>query len=590
MKKNHRILVVEDSKYMNKVITKTLQNYGYDCSSVLDYESAKDILSHKVFDFIILDLNLPDAFGIDLVDGIIDKTDAKIFIFTSEIDIELREVLFRKGILDYLVKDKYFVDSIASIDHTIQSIEENNLKTVLVIDDSKFICHEVKKVLSVRNYNVLSAYNAKNGFDILLHNDINTIVLDMELPDKHGLDVLRDLKKMDSTKEIPVVVLSSSIDREVVRKCIKLGSSDFIQKPFNVEEFVLKIAMAVTTNTHNNELNQIRKKLEKDLDKTSFVANEYLEAINESNILAHTNEQNIIVDINERYRDISGYKREEIVGQVASKFIAKDSATHYTEEIKNQLKEFRIFRGILPNIKKDGSIYYTQTSIMPILNPQGKILEYLWMSTDITTSINYASEIEETQRSLLYRVGELGESRSKETGQHVKRVAECSKLLAQLYGMDDKDVDILYRASPMHDIGKIAIPDKILKKPAKLDADEWEIMMTHSQLGADVFKNSDKALFKVASTIALTHHEKWNGSGYPQGISGEDIPIVGRIVAIADVFDALSSKRVYKGAWNDEKIKNYFQEHSGTQFDPHLTSLFLDNYDSFLKIRNINKD
>ena len=348
--------------------------------------------------------------------------------------------------------------------------------------------------------------------------------------------------------------------------------------------------MAVTVNTRDNELNQVRKKLENDLSKTSFVASEYLDAINESNILTHTDEQNVILDVNDRHCDISGCKREELIGQKISEFIMKDSVTHGIQEIESQLKEFQIFRGMISNVKKDGSIYYTQTSVMPIYDTHGKILEYLWMSTDITTSVKHASEIQETQRSLLYRIGEIGESRSSETGQHVKRVAKCTKLLAQLCEMESEEVDILYHASPMHDIGKVAVPDQILKKPAKLDADEWKIMMTHSQLGADVFKDSDKPLFKIASEIALTHHEKWDGSGYPQEISGEDIPICGRITAIADVFDALSSKRAYKEPWSDEEIKNYFQEHSGTQFDPHLASLFLDNYDSFLEIRDTNKD
>jgi len=588
--KEYNILIVEDSKYMNNVITKIVKDFGYECSSVFDYKSVNDILLDKIFDFVILDLNLPDAFGIDLVSGIMDKTDAKIFILTAEIDIELREALFRKGILDYFIKDKFFVDSISAISHTIQSLKYNNTRTILVIDDSKFICHEVKKVLNARSYNVVSALTAKEGFDILLHEEINTIILDMELPDKHGLEVLREIKKIKKLQNIPVVILSGARDSEIVRNCIKLGSFDFVQKPFNIEEFVLKVTMAVTVNTRDNELNQVRNKLENDLNKTSFVASEYLDAINESNILIHTNEQNVILDVNDRHCDISGYKREKLIGQKISEFIMKDSMTHGIQEIESQLKEFQIFRGMISNVKKDGSIYYTQTSVMPIYDTQGKILEYLWMSTDVTTSVKHASESQEIQRSLLYRIGEIGESRSSETGQHVKRVAKCTKLLAQLCEMESEEVGILYHASPMHDIGKIAIPDQILKKPAKLNADEWKIMMTHSQLGADVFKDSDNQLFKIASSVALTHHEKWDGSGYPQGIRGKDIPIYGRITAIADVFDALSSKRVYKEPWSDEKIKNYFQEHSGTQFDPYLASLFLDNYDSFLEIRDTNKD
>ncbi|QKF68615.1 response regulator c-di-GMP phosphodiesterase, RpfG family [Arcobacter venerupis] len=199
-------------------------------------------------------------------------------------------------------------------------------------------------------------------------------------------------------------------------------------------------------------------------------------------------------------------------------------------------------------------------------------------------------EIEKTQKEVVFTMGAIGESRSKETGNHVKRVAEYSKLLALYYGLDEKEAEMLKQASPMHDIGKVAIPDAILNKPGRFDEAEREIMNTHAALGYEMLKHSDRPLLKMAAIVANEHHEKWDGSGYPRGASGEDIHIYGRITALADVFDALGSDRVYKEAWNDEKIFNLFKEEKGKHFDPKLVDIFFEHLDEFLKIRETFKD
>jgi response regulator RpfG family c-di-GMP phosphodiesterase len=199
-------------------------------------------------------------------------------------------------------------------------------------------------------------------------------------------------------------------------------------------------------------------------------------------------------------------------------------------------------------------------------------------------------EIEDTQKEIIFTMGAIGESRSKETGNHVKRVAEYSKLLALHYGLPDHEAEMLKQASPMHDIGKVAIPDAILNKPARFTPEEFEKMKEHAQLGFDMLKHSERSLLKMAAIVAYEHHEKYNGSGYPRGLKGEDIHIYGRITALADVFDALGSDRVYKKAWDDEKIFNLFIEERGEHFDPNLIDIFLEHKESFLKIRDEFKD
>ena len=199
-------------------------------------------------------------------------------------------------------------------------------------------------------------------------------------------------------------------------------------------------------------------------------------------------------------------------------------------------------------------------------------------------------EIENTQKEVVFTMGSIGESRSKETGNHVKRVAEYSKLLAIYYGLDKKEAEMLKQASPMHDIGKVAIPDAILNKPGRFDETEREIMNTHAKLGYEMLKHSNRPLLKMAAIVANEHHEKWDGSGYPNGLKAENIHIYGRITALADVFDALGSDRVYKKAWDDEKIFNLFKEERAKHFDPKLVDIFFEHLDEFLKIRETFRD
>ena len=205
-------------------------------------------------------------------------------------------------------------------------------------------------------------------------------------------------------------------------------------------------------------------------------------------------------------------------------------------------------------------------------------------------SAKLTSEIEATQREVVLTMGAIGESRSKETGNHVKRVAAYSKCLALAYGLSEFEAELLKQASPMHDIGKVAIPDNILNKNGRFNDTERKIMDTHAQLGYDILKNSKRELLQAASVVAYEHHEKYDGSGYPRGLRGEDIHIYGRITAIADVFDALGSDRVYKKAWDDKRILALFEEERGKHFDPKLVDIFFENLEEIFAIRDMFQD
>ena len=263
---------------------------------------------------------------------------------------------------------------------------------------------------------------------------------------------------------------------------------------------------------------------------------------------------------------------EEIIAELSSRFL-------------DQMRFIQLFVGILTilfiiflAIRVSHNVSLTMDEV------EAKIDEGL----EEVNALN--REIEDTQKEVLFTMGSIGETRSKETGNHVKRVAEYTKILALYYGLDEEEAEMLKLASPMHDIGKVAIPDSILNKPGKFDEHEREVMNTHAMLGYEMLKHSQRQLLKMAAIVAREHHERYDGKGYPDKKSGENIHIYGRITALADVFDALGSARIYKPAWDDAKIFALFKEERGKQFDPKLVDIFFEHLDTFLEVRETLKD
>ena len=216
-------------------------------------------------------------------------------------------------------------------------------------------------------------------------------------------------------------------------------------------------------------------------------------------------------------------------------------------------------------------------------------------------SINHAKELErkvekrtkelsEATNILIQRLARAGELRDNETGRHVLRVGQYARVLSEGIGLPPEISFMIEKAAPLHDLGKIGIPDSILLKKGRLDEEEREVMNTHVEVGAELLKEHESMLVKMASSIALTHHERWDGTGYPTGMSGESIPIEGRITALCDVFDALTTVRPYKDAWSIEDAVAELEKCSGSHFDPELIKVFMDNLDKIIEIRKTYDD
>lgn len=709
------ILIIEDSSLFHHALKKRLNTNGYIVEGAFSLEEALAKLETASYDLVVLDLHHPDGEGEDLLENLNAKQKLKIVVYTSDPDKERRNEWFRYGVLGYISKSDPLGYVIEEIDRIVQGIFENIHFNILLVDDSSVVRRQVTSFLQPRNYQVFTAIDAKQAYEEIAKRPFDLILLDLELPDMNGEEILKELKKNKETADIAIIILTGRYDADVVRRLVKQGASEFFLKPFIPEELLLKIDFWIDSRRKTRQIECERQLLQ-----------EYKDAVDRSSIVSKTDKRGVITFVNDKFCEISGYSPAELIGKPHNIVRHPDMPKSAFKEMWQTILEGRAWEGVVKNRKKDGSAYWVQTIINPIVDIDGRIVEFIGIRHDITALeelkermnkdlqistdnfetmqkrayqyedamdhtmavmrttntniityvnktfcnisgyvpqdviglecsalrakqhlqdgdckaiktklaqkeivkfsfvnvgkegnifhtdttiypivdndgnivehlhlmcnisdlIHLHEEIENTQREIIYKMGEIGESRSKETGNHVRRVAEYSKLLALLAGLDEKEAEIVAVASPMHDIGKVAIPDAVLLKPGKLDQDEWVVMRTHSSVGHEVLVGSERPLLKAAAIIAKEHHEKFDGSGYPLGLSGEDIHIYGRITAIADVFDALGSDRVYKKAWELEKILQLFHEEKGKHFDPRLVDLFLNNLNEFLVIRD----
>lgn len=346
------------------------------------------------------------------------------------------------------------------------------------------------------------------------------------------------------------------------------------------------------------ELEEYKHSLKYDLDITSknlrekiHYTSQYEEAINSTTAIIKTDMENFITYANDKFCRLSGFEPEELIGRSCEVFRhEKHREEGVCAQVRDQLSEKKTVHKIMTNIARNGDKYIAENFFYPVIDIDGKVIEHIQIMHDVTEIVKLNKEIVDTQHEIVTTMGMIGETRSLETGLHVKRVAEYSYLVAKLIGMSEEEAKLLKEASPMHDIGKVGIPDHILNKPGKFTPEEFEIMKTHTELGYEMLKHSERDILKASAIVAYTHHERWDGDGYPRGLSGENIPIYGRITAIADVFDALGHDRIYKAAWPLDKILELFKEERGKQFDPTMIDLFFEHLDQFLAIRDRMQD
>ena len=244
----------------------------------------------------------------------------------------------------------------------------------------------------------------------------------------------------------------------------------------------------------------------------------------------------------------------------------------------------RALRGeeLLATVDVGAAIFESRFS--PLRDANGRVIGVIGVSTDVTERVTAERALRRAREETITRLARAVEIRSAETGGHIDRMGRFCELIADRMGMSADDVELIRMASPMHDVGKIAVPDSVLLKPGPLDAAERAVMETHAEIGRELLAGSGEELPELAATITWTHHERFDGSGYPRGLGGEEIPVAGRIAAVGDVFDALTHDRVYRPAMPVEEAVDLMRRASGAHFDPEVLDCFLEAMDDVLEI------
>jgi len=481
---------------------------------------------------------------------------------------------------------------------------DDQILKVMIVDDEPEV-HRITKItlnkfeFDNRPIEFLHAYSAVEAKKLLAINpDVALLLLDVVMEVDHaGLDVVKYVREELQNKMVRIVLRTGQPGQAPEDDVVTNYDINDYKDKTELTSQKLRTLLRASLRSYRDirSLESNRQGLEKVIEASKGIfekraLRQFVEGAQE--------QLSALLQLGEtRLYDVKQYAYE-VKDQVLEPLLAGHAAIRLTEAPE-------ILRQAMLN---RSNVYNSNQMVLYCQNPRHHLLFHIETTRQLnqidtgllslfTENIIVALEnirlnevIADNQREIIYRIGELVETRSKESGLHVKRVALYTEQFCHLMGMSEEQSELVKRASPLHDIGKVGIPDAILHKPGKLTPEEWEVMKTHAQLGQDMLSGSDLALFQIGATIAGNHHEKWNGSGYPRGLKGADIPLEGRIVALADVFDALGSDRCYKQAWPLDKVLALIEEEKGQHFDPLLVELMMANLDKFLEIREQNKD
>lgn len=285
-----------------------------------------------------------------------------------------------------------------------------------------------------------------------------------------------------------------------------------------------------------------------------------------------TDMKSVIQYVNPAFTQVTGFTREEALGNKPSIQKSPHTTVETYKEMWSVILKGGWWRGEIINKKKSGALWHSYLSISQIRDDAGKPFAYIGISRDITEMKQLQDDLFKMSLEAIYMLAMAAEAKDNVTGSHLQRVRFYSEAIARKMGMSEKEAVEIGYSSMMHDVGKLHIPDAILQKPGKLSPEEWNEMKKHPIRGAAIL--GEKPFYQVARDIAASHHERWDGSGYPEGKRATDIPLGARIVAVADVFDALITSRSYKNAWPGEVARAKIVEGQGRQFDPKVVEAF----------------
>lgn len=450
---------------------------------------------------------------------------------------------------------------------------------ILIVDDDENVQEVLKSFLDDEGYIFCSAFRGKEAIQKADQCNPDIILLDVMMPDMDGLEVCAQLRSSEKFREIPILLITSLDDRNSRLKGLGCGADDFLVKPVDRAELRARIRTIIRLNRYRLLHNE-RARYETlfNLSPDALIITDEEGIIHQIN--PSTAALNLCINRDDPPPDLIGYPFIELLPpQNASLFLSE-----YHSILQDGSKTLRLETELhqkthlyLPVEIHAKRFDWNENRYVQILIRD--------ISERKLTEQQIKKAYDTLQESLEETIAGWGctlERRDMETYGHTQRVTEITVDLARKMGFTEDQIIHVRRGAALHDLGKIGIPDSILLKPAPLDEEEWEIMRKHPLYAYEMISSIFYLL--PASIIPLYHHERWDGSGYPQGLKGEEIPLEARIFAIVDVWDALSSDRPYRKAWKKDKIIQYLRQNAGVLFDPNIVDLFLKNidlYDSF---------
>lgn len=457
---------------------------------------------------------------------------------------------------------------------------------ILATDDRPEILGVIERTLGDRFECVLAASVAE-ARQQLERNPIDLAICDIGMPGESGLVLVEEIAKR--WPMTAVMFLTGLDDMATAERGFQLGANGYLVKPFTPGQLLISSMIAL----HQRHLELAQENHMRTLEERMQVL------MDRAPIPIYIKDRGLrYTAANRAATELLGLEPGELEGRSDEAFLPSEAAAVSREVDLRILENGHTYEGEAA-LEIDGERRTFLSVKFPYVNDNGEIVGVSGIATDISDQKRaemlerkFAQEqmraIEGLRRSHLETVDRLAraiEFRDGETGAHVNRMARVAAMLGQQVGLEIDQIELLRAASPMHDVGKIATPDEILRKPGKLTPEEFEVMKRHTTVGHEILAGSESPLLQMAARISLTHHERYDGSGYPRGLEGEEIPIEGRIVAVADVFDALLSDRPYRPAMKLDEAADLIASESGTHFDPTIATLLLDNLDEALARR-----
>lgn len=507
---------------------------------------------------------------------------------------------------DAIISDEelFFADETTTPDKS-----ERQAWKIMIVDDEEEI-HQVTKMalhdftFEGRNLNFVSAYSAAETKKILPeHPDVALILLDVIMEtDQAGLDVVKYVRETLGNRFVRIILRTGRPGQTPEKKVItEYDINDYKEKTeLTVQKLTTTIITALRSYRDLHIIDRNRQGLIKiitasaqlfEIQSLRQFANGVLTQLlsilnfNESSLYLHAAGFSVSDSYEDEFLIMAATGvYESLVDKRATRVMPDEIKERLAEAVMTQSSLFfaDAFVGYFPTGSGRTGLLYLSDGIENMTDMDRELLRLFSANVSIAfKNLDLNSEIIETQKEVIVTLGEIVETRSHELVNHVKRVSEVSYLLALKAGLSEEDAEVIRLASPMHDIGKVGVPDAILLNTERLSPEEFSHIKPHATLGYKILKNSRRSIMEAAAIIAHQHHERWDGKGYPNGISGEKIHLYARIVGIADVFDALSHKRIYKEPWKTEDVVACFRNERGGHFDPQLVDIFLENFNEF---------